>query len=56
MSAEVGAKLQAARRNRGIREVLIDDTDYFKVIVDARLQLEEDTGPPMPCSVKEDRC
>ena len=30
--AEEGAQQQAARRNRGIHEVLADDQDYFKVI------------------------
>ena len=31
-----------------------DDNDYFKVIVDARLKLEEDTALAMPCIVRED--
>ena len=42
--AEESAKLQAARRNRGNYEVLTDDKDYFKVIVDTRLKLEKDTA------------
>ena len=49
-----GAKLQAARRNRGIHEVLADDKDYFKVIADARVKLERDTAPAVPCIEKED--
>ena len=51
---EKSAKLQAARRNRGICEVLTDDKDYFKVIADARLKLEEEIAPAMPCIEKED--
>ena len=39
--SEENAKLQAARRNRGIHEVLTDDKVYFKVIADARLKLEK---------------
>ena len=35
------ATLQTARRDREICEVLTDDTDHFKVIVDARLKLEK---------------
>ena len=43
--AEENAKLQAARRNTGVYEVLTDDEDYFKVIADARLKLEQDAAP-----------
>ena len=39
--AEQSAKLQAARRNRGIYEVLTNSKDQFKVIADARLKLEK---------------
>ena len=46
--AEESAKLQAGRRNRGIYEVLTDDKDYFKVIVDTRLKPEKDTVLAMP--------
>ena len=42
------AKLQASRCITGIYEVLTDDKDYFKVIADARLKLEKDTGPAVP--------
>ena len=52
--AEESAKLQAVRRNRGNYEVLTDDKDYFKVIADARLKLEKDVAPAMPCIVRED--
>ena len=43
--AEENAKLQAARRNTGVYEVLTDDEDYFKVISNARLKLESDAAP-----------
>ena len=43
------AKLQAARCSRGIYEVLTDDKDYFKLIADARLKLEKDIAPAVPC-------
>ena len=52
--AEQSARLQASRRNRGIYEVLTDDKDHFKVIADARLKLEKETGPAVPCIEKED--
>ena len=35
--AQKGAKLQAARRDRGIHEVLTDDKHYFKVIAERML-------------------
>ena len=38
----------------GIYEVLTDDKDDFEVIADARLKLEKDTAPAMPCSEKND--
>ena len=38
---EESAKLQAARRNRETCEVSTDDKDYFKVIADAILKLEQ---------------
>ena len=44
------AKLQAARRNRGIYEVLTDDKDYFKVIADARLKLETNNARAWLCT------
>ena len=40
---EENFNLQAARRNRGIYEVLTDYKDYFKEIADARLKLDKDT-------------
>ena len=49
------AKLQAARRNRGICGVLTDDRDNFMVIADARLKLEEDIDLALPCMEKNDR-
>ena len=52
--AEKNAKLQAARRNRGILEVLTDDKDYLKVIADVRLKLEKDTDLTMSCIETED--
>ena len=52
--AEESAKLQAARRNRGKYKELTHDKDYFKVIAGARLKLEKDTVPAMPCIVRED--
>ena len=53
--AEESAKLQAARRDRGIYEVLTGDKDYFLVTADARLKLKKkDTAPAMPCIEKED--
>ena len=52
--ADKCAKMQAARRNRGIFEVPIDDKDYFEVIADARLKLVKDTAPALPCMVRED--
>ena len=51
--AQKGAKLQAARRDRGIYEVLTDDKHYFKVIADARLKLEKDTALALPCIVRK---
>ena len=47
--AEESAKLQAARTNRGIYEVLTDDEDCVKVIVGARVKLENVTALAMPC-------
>ena len=38
---EENAKLQAARCNRGLCEVLTNEEDYFKMITDARLKLEK---------------
>ena len=52
--AQESAKLQAARRNRGIYEVWTDDKNYFTVIADARLKLEKDTASAFPCTEKED--
>ena len=49
--AEEIDKLQGARRNSVIYEVLTDDKDYLKVISDARVKLEKDTKP---CIVRED--
>ena len=40
--------------NTGICEVLTDDKAYFEVMADARLKLEKETSPTMPCSVTED--
>ena len=48
------AKLQAARHNRGIYEVLTDDKDDFKVTADARLNLLKDTALALPCIEKDD--
>ena len=48
------AKLQAARRNRRIYEVLTDDKDDFKVVADARLKMEKDTALVLPCIEKND--
>ena len=54
--AEENAELQAARRHRGIHEVLTDDkTNYFKVIADTRLKLAKDTALALPCIQKNDR-
>ena len=47
--------MDKARRNRGLYEVFSDDKDYFKIIPDARLKLEEDTVPSMPCIEKDDQ-
>ena len=52
--AEENAKMQAARRIRGIYEVLTDDKDHFKVIADARLKRETGTAPAMPYIEKKD--
>ena len=38
--SEVHAKLQSARRNSEIYEILADDKDYLKVIAEARLKLD----------------
>ena len=46
---EENARRQAARRNRGIYKVLTDDKDDFKMVADARLELEKDTAPAVPC-------
>ena len=35
--------------------LLTDDNDHFKVIADARLKLEKDTAPALPCCEKDDR-
>ena len=50
---EEHARLQAARRNRRVHEVATGDTDDLKVIVDARLKLEKDLAPAMPCATRE---
>ena len=39
---------------RGIHEVLTDDKDYFKVMADAPLNLENGTASAMPRIVRED--
>ena len=52
--AEESAKLRAARRYRGIDEVVADDKDYFKVIADARLRLEKDTASATPSIEQND--
>ena len=41
-------KLRVARRDR-IHEVVIDDKEHLKVIAVARLKLEKDLAPVMPC-------
>ena len=46
--------MQAARRDRGIYEVLIDDKDYFKIIADTRLKLGEDTALALSWIEKND--
>ena len=49
--AGVTAKRQAARRNWGICEVPTNDKDDRKVIADARLMLENDNVPVVPCVI-----
>ena len=47
-------KLRAARRDR-IYEVVIDDKEHLKVIAEARLKLEKDFAPVMPCMSRDPR-
>ena len=51
--AEECAKLQAARRNGAIYEVLTGGKDYSKVTADARLHLEKVTALALPYTVRE---
>ena len=46
--------LQAASRSRGINDVLTNDKDHLKVVLDVRLKLEKDTSLSMPCNNKID--
>ena len=45
-------KLRAARRDR-IYEIVIGDKEHLKVISEARLKLEKDLAPVMPCMSRD---
>ena len=53
---EMNAKLQPARRNMGIYEVLADDKDFLKMIGKARLKLESDKVIVVLCALEEPSC
>lgn len=53
--AEANARLQAVRRNERMSEVSANDKDYFKVIADARLKLDNDRVQVMLCILGSQR-
>ena len=50
--SEAKTRLQEASRTRGIFDVSPEDTEYLKVISEARAELKKDVVSPMPCLSK----